>query len=163
MTRLGRWLFLWALWAGSCEGLPGQSVAIDSTLARALDQLSRDSVEHVACIYGRTAPDTFFLAFYTLPKQTPIGTHNVASDEDACWAALAHFHNHPVPKDSVAESYLYYSLTDEHTFTKTINAPLAIVGVPGAWCIWTRRQVVQGYAMNLTPLPPVLDQCIRIP
>ncbi len=140
-----------------------QAVSVDSQVVQALDALAHDSVEHIACLYGRTAPDTFFLTTVGFPAQKPIGTHNVVGDTGDCWSALAHWHNHPVPRDSVAESYLYYSLTDEHTFTRTTNTPLAIVGVPGAWCIWTRRQVLQGYIANLTPLPPVPAQCIRLP
>lgn len=140
-----------------------QAVTVDSSVAKALDSLARDSIEHVACLYGHSAPDTFYLTAYGLPAQIPIGTHNVVGHAGDCWSALAHWHNHPVPKDSVAESYLYYSLTDEHTFTRTTNTPLAIVGVPGAWCIWTRQQVLDGYLRNLTPLPPYPRQCIKLP
>lgn len=141
----------------------GQAVVVDSAVAIPLQRLAQDSVEHVACIYGRAVPDTFYLTSFTLPIQKPLGTHNVAADTNDCWSALAHWHNHPVPKDSVAASYLYYSLTDEHTFTKTENAPLAVVAVPGVWCIWTHRQVQEGYDMNLTPLPGKPQQCIALP
>lgn len=163
VTRLERTLLWLVCWIGSCGEIRAQAVKIDSSIAHALDALAHDSVEHAACIYGRTVPDTFFLLSYTLPKQTPVGTHGLSADDNDCWSALAHWHSHPVPRDSAPENYLYYSLTDEHTFAKTTNVPLAIVSVPGARCLWTRRQVVRGYDMNLTPLPPAPEQCVKLP
>jgi hypothetical protein len=153
--------FLWLI--TTCGGAFGQNVFVDAATASALNELAKDSVEHVACLYGFTRPDSVFVISYALPRQAPIGTHNVTDAADDCAAALVHWHSHTVPKDSVAPAYLYYSLTDEHSFINTTQAMLAAVGVPGGWCIWTRLQVLEGYHRNLTPLPPVRSQCFPVP
>ena len=146
----------------ACE-LGAQEVIMDSSVAAVLDSLARDSVEHVVCLYGATKPGTVALLAYTMPRQQPIGTHNVSAAVEDCLAAIGHFHNHPIPKDSTAASYLYYSLTDEHSFIKSSQALIALVGVPGMVCGWTRQQVQEGLAMNLTPLPAIPAQSVRTP
>lgn len=140
----------------------GQSVALDSNIASQLDALARDSVEHVACLYGFTKPGVVALTDVVFPRQTPIGTHNASASIEDCFAALALWHNHPVPKDSTAPDYLYYSFTDEHSFVSYSTAMIALVGVPGVMCSWNRTQVQDGLGQHLLKLPPVHEQCTPV-
>jgi hypothetical protein len=137
-----------------------QNIVLDSSVSVALEPLAEDSIEHVACLYGVAAPGQIELVVASLPKQAPTGTHNVSADSGSCMSALVIWHNHAVPKDSVAESYLYFSLQDEHTFVYSTDAPLAAVGVPHKTCFWDRQQVQAGWAENRTPLRPVAGQCV---
>lgn len=159
-VKIGRTLIAWLLWAGACWGqLRGQmTVSVDTTVLQRLDALAKDSVEHVACLYGSASPRGFFVVAYELPSQEPIGTHNVAAAD--CPTALAHWHHHPVPADSSRERYLYYSMTDQHSFLTTSNAPIAFIGVPGKWCMWTRLQVKEGWDTHQVPLRVIEGQCV---
>ena len=161
--RLPVWSRLaWAIlaWGGACRELYGQQVAIAPEVLQALDRLSRDSVEHVACLYGETVPDTIKLLMYQVPPQSPIGTHSVRANTDGCFAALAHWHSHAVPPDSSGQNYLYYSFTDTRTFLTTSQAPVAMVGVPGIVCVWTRREVKAADDAHLIVLPSVPVHCL---
>ena len=139
------------------------AIIVDSSIVRPLDHLAHDSVEHVACLFGSTSPDTMFLNTYVIPPQAPVGRTGAYSDDRACLTALAHFHTHVVPKDSTATDYLYYSTTDQHSFTHVLQTQLGIVGVPGIWCFWTRLQINEAWTQHLTPLWPHPSQCIKLP
>jgi hypothetical protein len=150
---------LWAL------ALPAraQTVKVDSLLFEQLQPYAADTIEHIVCLYGSTHGDTVQLSSFYLPNQNPLGHHGATADADKCAAALAIWHDHAVPRDSAKQKldYLYFTLTDQHTFLTTTNAPIAIVGVDGVWCLWTRQQVQAAWAKNLTPLPMIVEQCLH--
>ena len=140
-----------------------QTVKVDSLLFEQLQPYAADTIEHIACLYGSVHGDTVQLSSYYLPNQAPIGRHGASADTDGCRAALAIWHDHAVPLDSAKQKldYLYFTLTDQHTFITTTNAPIAIVAVAGVWCLWTRQQVQAAWARNLTPLPMIVEQCLH--
>ena len=140
-----------------------QVVKADSLLFEQLQPYARDTIEHIVCLYGRTTQDTVFLSSFLVPKQTIIGTHSASADPDYCRAAIAIWHDHAVPRDSAAYKlrYLYFTLTDTHSFIISSNAPYAIVGVDGEWCVWTRQQIQTAWARNIIVLPPVPEQCLH--
>ena len=140
-----------------------QTVKVDSLLFEQLQPYAADTLEHIVCLYGSTHGDTIQLSSFYLPEQHPLGHHGAVGDADKCRAALAIWHDHAVPLDSAAwkRDYLYFTLTDQHTFLTTSIAPIAIVGVSGIWCLWTRAQVQEAWARNLTPLPAIWEQCLH--
>jgi len=125
-----------------------------------LSKFSSDSIEHLVCLDGRAIGDTVYFDAMRIPEQqasahgvTVQGTHT------GCGSALAVWHNHPKQAGETAEMGLYFSSSDQNTFLRYEEALFAIVGVDGAMCLWTRRQVHAGWLLNLTPLPPIEKQC----
>lgn len=140
-----------------------QVVKADSLLFEQLQPYARDTIEHVVCLYGRVSRDTAYLSSFLVPNQRPLGTHGASADTEDCRAAFAIWHDHAVPLDSAKQklSYLYFTLTDTHSFLASSNAPYAIVAVDGVWCVWTRQQVEVAWARNIIMLPPEWEQCLR--
>jgi hypothetical protein len=159
MTRLGRFLLSYVLWmASSCGKLEGQTFAMTVPVAQQLQQVAADSLEHVYCLHGLDMPDTLLISV-AIPVPLTFSTPHNAGSTVGC-LGLAVWHNHPVPADSAPAAYLYFTMTDQHTFLTYEQAPLAIVGVrSGAWCTWTRSQVKKAWDLHLVPLRPIEGQC----
>lgn len=132
----------------------------DSTIRSTLNTFGRDSIEHLVCLDGRAEGDTVFIEAMRIPEQEQSRTGVVRRGKVGCGASLIVWHNHPVGGvDETPESNLYFSSSDQNTFLRYEEALLAIVATPGYMCLWTRRQVHAGWALNLTPLPAIEKQC----
>jgi hypothetical protein len=154
-----RWAFLSsALLCIAASCVEAQAFVMSDAVAVQLRQAAASPTEHVYCLFGTWTRDSL-VATSALPQAESLSTnHNVVA-QTGC-LALAVWHNHPVPADSVPASYLYFTTTDQHTFLTWEQAPIAIVGVRGgAWCAWTRLEIKRAWDLHLVPLRPVVGQC----
>src|SRR5256885_2003670 len=153
------------LWLFPCL-LGAQSpirVTLDSVVQRdILLPFAHSTTEHVVCLYGSTEPTHIRLTEALVPEQHPntVGSPNSENHQgtsaviEPCASAIAIWHNHPSSLDS-AKGYLYYSMTDQHTFLYENQAIVAFVGVSdGSWCMWTRGQLRSVWDAHLVTAPP---------
>jgi hypothetical protein len=159
VSSVSRTLVAWLFWFGSCTSqVKPQAISMTDTVSAQLTSASAAPTEHVYCLYGTTVPGNFWISQAVEQLATFSDGHNVAAPTGC--PALAVWHNHPVPADSEPRTYLYFTMTDQHTFLTEEEAPLAFVGVRGGmWCGWSRHQVKQAWDLHVVVLGPVTGQC----
>lgn len=160
-----QWWLLVLLGLFPCLGRA--QVQLDSFARGVMDSFTADSTEHVVCFGGTVTDDAISLYNPYVPEQHPFvqsmpnGTTQPGTSVDMgiCSRAIAIWHNHPVPRDSIPSTYLFFTLTDQRTFLDETSALVAMVGVrDGSWCWWSRAQVVVA-SRDHRNIAPIKGQC----
>lgn len=142
--------------------LSAQRLRFADSISAKLRTYAADSVEHLVCLDGHVTGDTVSIDAMREPTQIGSATGvRRQNDQQGCGVTLIVWHNHPTAAGDSAWSNLYFSLSDQNTFLRYEVALYAIVGVRGAWCMWTRDEVHAGWLLHLVPLPAIAERCWR--